>query len=124
MTDSIAATILVTGATDGLGRRVALELAEREATVLVHGRDRGRCEATLEEVRRHTGRERSHYYVADLSSLDAVRGLAEQILSEHNRLDVLVNNAGIIAREREETEDGYELTFTVNYPCWSEATMA
>lgn len=115
MTDSTAATILVTGATDGLGRHVALELAERGATVLVHGRDRGRCEATLEEVRRHTGRERSHYYVADLSSLDAVRGLAKQILSEHDRLDVLVNNAGIIAREREETEDGYELTFTVNY---------
>src|ERR671933_1106839 len=115
MTDLTAATILVTGATDGLGRHVALELAERGATVLGHGRDRGRCEATLEEVRRHTGSERSHYYVADLSSLDAVRGLAEQILSEHQRLDVLVNNAGIISREREETEDGLELTFAVNY---------
>ena len=109
------ATVLVTGATDGLGKRVALELAQRGATVLVHGRSRERCEAVLEEVQRGTGSEGAHYYLADLSSLSAVRGLAEQILSEHDRLDVLVNNAGVIAREREETEDGLELTFTVNY---------
>jgi short-subunit dehydrogenase len=51
MTESTTATILVTGATDGLGRRVALELAGRGATMLLHGRDRGRCEAALEEVR-------------------------------------------------------------------------
>lgn len=109
------ATVLVTGATDGLGRRVALELAERGATVLLHGRSRERCEAVLEEVRRQTGSEGSRYYLADLSSLAAVRGFAEQILSEHDRLDVLINNAGVIAREREETEDGLERTFAVNY---------
>ncbi|CAA9436753.1 MAG: Short-chain dehydrogenase/reductase SDR? [uncultured Rubrobacteraceae bacterium] len=109
------ATVLVTGATDGLGRRVALKLAERGATVLLHGRSIERCEAVLEEVRRQTGGEESRYYLADLSSLATVRGLAEQIFSEHDRLDVLVNNAGIIARERKETEDGVELTFAVNY---------
>jgi NAD(P)-dependent dehydrogenase (short-subunit alcohol dehydrogenase family) len=111
----IEATVLVTGATDGLGRRVALELAARGATVLLHGRSRERCEAVREELRRETGSERLHHYLADLSSLGEVRGLAEQILSEHDRLDVLVNNAGVIAREREETEDGFELTFAVNY---------
>ncbi len=116
MRDPSEATVLVTGATDGLGRRVALELAGRGATVLLHGRSRGRCEAVLEEVRRETGSsEGSQYYLADLSSLSAVRGLAEQILSEHGRLDVLINNAGVIARERTETEDGFELTFAVNY---------
>ncbi len=109
------AIVLVTGATDGLGRRVAQELAERGAMVLLHGRSRERCEAVLEEVRRQTGSEGSRYYLADLSSLAAVRKLAEQIVSEHDRLDVLVNNAGVIAREREETEDGLELTFAVNY---------
>ncbi len=109
------ATVLVTGATDGLGRLVALKLAERGATVLLHGRSRERCKAVLEEVRRQTGAEGSRYYLADLSSLATVRGLAEQILSEHGRLDVLVNNAGVIARERKETEDGVELTFAVNY---------
>ncbi len=115
MRDPTEATVLVTGATDGLGRRVALELAGRGTEVLLHGRSRERCEAVVEQVRRHTGAEGPHYYLADLSSLGAVRRLAEQILSEHDRLDVLVNNAGIIAREREETVDGVELTFAVNY---------
>ncbi|MCA1730778.1 MAG: SDR family NAD(P)-dependent oxidoreductase [Actinobacteria bacterium] len=115
MRDSTEATVLVTGATDGLGRRVALELAGRGAAVLLHGRSRERCEAVVEELRGQTGAEGSRYYLADFSSLGEVRGLAEQIFSEHAHLDVLVNNAGIIAREREETEDGLELTFAVNY---------
>ena len=115
MRDSTGATILVTGATDGLGKRVALELAERGATVLLHGRDLERGEATLDEIKRETGSEKLSFYLADFSSLDAVRGLAEQILSENERLDVLINNAGVIAREHRESEDGYELTFAVNH---------
>jgi NAD(P)-dependent dehydrogenase (short-subunit alcohol dehydrogenase family) len=115
MRDATEATVLVTGATDGLGRRVALELAGRGAAVLLHGRSRERCEAVVEELRGQMGAEGSRYYLADFSSLGEVRGLAEQIFSEHAHLDVLVNNAGIIAREREETEDGLELTFAVNY---------
>ena len=115
MRNPTEATVLVTGATDGLGRRVALKLVERGATVLLHGRSRERCEAVLEEARRETGAEESRYYLADLSSLEVVRGLAEQILSEHDSLNVLVNNAGVVARERTETEDGYEITFAVNY---------
>ncbi len=108
-------TILVTGATDGLGRRVARELAERGATVLLHGRSRERLEATFEEMREETGSEKLGYYLADLSSLGEVRRLAGQIVSDVERLSVLVNNAGIISRERKESEDGYELTFAVNY---------
>jgi NAD(P)-dependent dehydrogenase (short-subunit alcohol dehydrogenase family) len=116
MRDSTGATVLVTGATDGLGRHVALELANKGATVLLHGRSRERCESVFEEVQRQTGSGGgSRYYLADFSSLSEVRGLAEQILTEHDRLDILVNNAGIIAEEREETEDGVELTFAVNY---------
>jgi NAD(P)-dependent dehydrogenase (short-subunit alcohol dehydrogenase family) len=114
--DNLAeATILVTGATDGLGRRVAFELAVTGATVLLHGRSRERLEATLEEVREETGSEKLGSYLADLSSLGEVRALAEQVLTEQARLDVLVNNAGVIARERRESEDGYESTFAVNY---------
>jgi NAD(P)-dependent dehydrogenase (short-subunit alcohol dehydrogenase family) len=109
------ATILVTGATDGLGKRVATELAERGATVLIHGRNPERLEVALEEIREETGSEKLGSYLADFSSLGQVRALAEQILSERERLDVLVNNAGIIVRERRESEDGYELTFAVNY---------
>src|ERR687890_1023225 len=115
MTDAAEATILVTGATDGLGRRVAQELAAMGATVLLHGRSPERLEATLEELRSQTGSKKANSYLAGLSSLDAVRNLAERILSGEDRLDVLVNNAGMIARERKESEDGYELTFQVNY---------
>jgi NAD(P)-dependent dehydrogenase (short-subunit alcohol dehydrogenase family) len=115
MTDTAEATILVTGATDGLGRRVAQELAAKGATVLLHGRSLERLEATLEELRSQMVSEKASSYLADLSSLAAVRDLAERILSEHDRLDVLVNNAGVIARERKESEEGYELTFEVNY---------
>ena len=115
MRDAPEATILVTGATDGLGKHVASALARRGATVLLHGRSPERLEATLEEVRSQTNSQKVGSYLADLSSLAAVRDLAERILSEYDRLDVLVNNAGIIARERKESEDGYELTFAVNY---------
>jgi len=115
MTDAAQATILVTGATDGLGRRVAQELTTKGATMLLHGRSPERLEATLEKLQGQTGGEKSSSYLADLSSLAAVRDLSERILSKHDRLDVLVNNAGIIARERSESEDGYELTFAVNY---------
>jgi NAD(P)-dependent dehydrogenase (short-subunit alcohol dehydrogenase family) len=115
MTDAGEATILVTGATDGLGRRVAQVLAAKGAAVLLHGRSPERLEATLEELRSQTSSEKANSYLADLSSLAAVRDLVERIFSEHDRLDVLVNNAGIIVRERKESEDGYELTFAVNY---------
>ena len=115
MRDAAEATILVTGATDGLGTRVAQELAATGATVLLHGRSPERLGATLEKLTKETGGEKLRSYLADLSSLDEVRSLAERILSERDRLDVLVNNAGVISREREESEDDHELTFAVNY---------
>ncbi len=115
MRDLEERTILVTGATDGLGRRVAAELAARGATVLLHGRKGERLEKVSEEIRDETGSERLRPYLADLSSLGEVRGLAGRVLSDEERLDVLVNNAGIISRDRRESEDGYELTFAVNY---------
>jgi NAD(P)-dependent dehydrogenase (short-subunit alcohol dehydrogenase family) len=98
-------TILVTGATDGLGRAVARELASRGASVLVHGRDAERAEAAAEEI------GAAGTYLADFSSLAQVRALADEL----PELDVLVNNAGIIAPERVITEDGNELTFQVNH---------
>jgi NAD(P)-dependent dehydrogenase (short-subunit alcohol dehydrogenase family) len=115
MRDAPEATILVTGATDGLGKHVASALARRGATVLVHGRSPERLEVTLEELRGQTSSQKVCSYLADLSSLAAVRDLADRILSEYDRLDVLVNNAGIIVQERKASEDGYELTFAVNY---------
>jgi NAD(P)-dependent dehydrogenase (short-subunit alcohol dehydrogenase family) len=112
--------VLVTGATDGLGRELARELASRGATVLLHGRAAEKGEATVRTIREATGSERLAPYLADLASLAQARGLAEQILAEHERLDVLVNNAGIGTGRgggvgREVSEDGYELRFAINY---------
>jgi NAD(P)-dependent dehydrogenase (short-subunit alcohol dehydrogenase family) len=115
MTEAAEATILVTGATDGLGRSIARELAAKGATVLLHGRNMARLRATLDGVREDTGNEKLRYYLADLSSLETARDLAERILSDEDRLEVLINNAGIIVQERKESEDGHELTFAVNY---------
>jgi NAD(P)-dependent dehydrogenase (short-subunit alcohol dehydrogenase family) len=111
--------ILITGATDGLGKQVARDLAAQGATVLLHGRSREKGEATLQEIRDATGNQKLIYYNADFSSLDAVRRLAEQIQADQDRLDVLINNAGIGAgsrpARRETSADGYELRFAVNY---------
>ena len=112
-------TILVTGATDGLGKQVALDLAAGGATVLLHGRNQQKGEATLQEIRKATGNQKLTYYNADLSSLDAVRRLSDQIQADQKRLDVLINNAGIGAGshgdQRERSAEGYELRFAVNY---------
>jgi len=113
-------TILITGATDGLGRALALDLARTGALLLLHGRDETRGQATLAEIREHTGNGRLHWYRADLSDLDQVRRLAADIGRDHDRLDALVSNAGIGTvvpggGRRQESVQGYELRFAVNY---------
>ena len=120
MRDVDEAVILVTGATDGLGRRVARDLAAKGATVLVHGRSRERAEAAVREIGKETGNDRLSYYLADLSSLEDTRRLAEEVSSNHEHLDVLINNAGIGSgpsdgSNRRESRDGFELVFAVNY---------
>ncbi len=113
-------TILVTGATDGLGRALAGDLAAAGADVLVHGRDDGRGRDTLDEIRARTPDARVRFVRADLASLADVRELAAQAARETGRLDAVVNNAGIGAttrgdERREESDDGHELRFAVNY---------
>jgi NAD(P)-dependent dehydrogenase (short-subunit alcohol dehydrogenase family) len=109
-------TVLVTGATDGLGRALARELARRGATVLLHGRDQERLEETRREIEQATGSDRLRGYRADLSSLQQVRRLGREVAEQQARLDILVNNAGIAGEgPRELSADGHELRFAVNY---------
>ena len=104
-------TILVTGATDGLGRALATRLAGEGATVIAHARSEERGREALADLLDGPGDVR--LVVGDLASLSAVRALADQV---PDRLDVLVNNAGIgFGGDREESADGYELRFAVNY---------
>ncbi len=110
-------TALVTGSTSGLGRAVAERLGALGAAVIVHGRNAERGQAVVEAIRKQ-GAGSAVFYEADLASLAAVRALADKVLASHGRLDLLVNNAGILGRPkaaRRESADGYELTFAVNY---------
>ena len=108
-------TALITGSTDGVGRYVAERLAAEGARLLVHGRDRARGEAVVERINGQGGDAR--LLIADLSSLAEVRSLAAAVERETDRLDALVNNAGIGASgaRRELSADGHELRFAVNY---------
>ena len=103
-------TILITGATSGLGRAVATELSEQGHTVLVHGRDPRRVEELTNELPRD-----ARGYVADLASLAETRRLADEVDRHESRLDALVNNAGVASAERRESSDGIELTLAVNH---------
>ena len=107
-------TIVITGATDGLGKGLATELAPTGAHLILHGRDPEKGEALLQELEaKATGKV--EFMLAHFRSLDEVRDLVDSLLEE-DRIDVLVNNAGIgTAGPREESDDGYELTFQVNY---------
>lgn len=112
-------TVLITGSTDGVGRYVAAQLAAKGAHVLIHGRDAARAHSLIEEVVRG-GHAAPVFYQADLSSLAGARQLADAVRADHDRLDVLVSNAGIGSRsrgsgERRESADGFELRFAVNY---------
>jgi NAD(P)-dependent dehydrogenase (short-subunit alcohol dehydrogenase family) len=112
--------ILVTGATDGLGRAVAGELAKGGATLLIHGRDDARLADAADGIRAESGNEKLRAYRADFSSLQEVGDLAERLERDQDRIDVLVNNAGIGSTlpgggRRMESRDGHELRFAVNY---------
>jgi retinol dehydrogenase-12 len=106
---------LVTGATSGIGEATARALARAGATVIVHGRDAGRCEQTVEAIANRTGASDIGFVVGDFASLASVRELAAELHSRTDRLNVLVNNAGAMYPDRRETADGLEMTLAVNH---------
>ncbi len=108
-------TVLLTGATSGIGKAAAIALASLKATVVMVGRDRARSEAALAEVKAKSKNDRVTLLLADLGSQAQVRQLAATVRSRHPRLDVLINNAGAIFGNRRVTVDGLEATFAVNH---------
>ncbi len=108
-------TILVSGATDGIGKQTAWTLARMGANVLVHGRDKQKGIRVMDEFTRDTCNENLSLYIADFSSLGDVRRMAEEIKREQSELNVLVNNAGGFFKERQLNADGLEMTFVINH---------
>lgn len=107
--------VLITGATDGIGRQTAIELAEKDFNVIVHGRNESKTNMVMNEIKKISGSNNVFSVAADLSSLDNVRKLADTIISNYSRLDVLVNNAGIYMNKLVYSPEKYEMTFAVNH---------
>ena len=106
---------LITGATEGVGKVTALELARKGFTVVVAARHASKALALEQDIERATGNTRCEHIVVDLESLDQVRQLAETFGRRFSALDVLINNAGVFLPTRSLTEDGFETMFQVNY---------
>jgi retinol dehydrogenase 12 len=104
---------LITGATEGVGRATALELARRGFTVVLAARNPAKAEAVVRQIEASAGD--ADFLVCDLASLRDTRRLAENFLRRHPRLDVLINNAGVFLPSRSVTEDGFETSYQVNY---------
>jgi NAD(P)-dependent dehydrogenase (short-subunit alcohol dehydrogenase family) len=111
----IGKVCMVTGATSGIGKVTARALAEQGATVIVVGRNPARTDATVREIRQQTGNSQVELLLADLSSMQQVRDLAAEFKRRHDRLHVLVNNAGAIFMMRRMSVDGLEMTFALNH---------
>lgn len=107
--------ILITGATDGIGKAAALKLAQTGATILVHGRNQSKAEAARDEIKSVTNNSSICAYWADLASLRQIEDMARKLHQEVSHLDILINNAGVYMNQRQITEDGYEMTFAVNH---------
>ena len=108
-------TVLITGATSGIGEVAARELAAKGAKVVLVGRSAAKCEATAAMIRQATGNPAVEFLVADLSSQAEVRRLAAEIKTRYPRIDVLVNNAGAMISPRRESVDGIEMTWALNH---------
>jgi NAD(P)-dependent dehydrogenase (short-subunit alcohol dehydrogenase family) len=108
-------TCLVTGATSGIGKETALALARRGASVIVVGRNPAKGADTVRWIREQTGSDSVDLMLADLSSQQQVRQLAEDFKKKHRHLHVLVNNAGVVLMSRRESADGIEMTWALNH---------
>jgi retinol dehydrogenase 14 len=107
--------VLITGGTSGIGKAAAKALAGMGAEVVVTGRNRQKGEGALQEIRSESGNNRVSLLLADLAAQAEVRRLAKEFRASHDRIDVLVNNAGLYKTRRTETPDGIEMTLAVNY---------
>lgn len=108
-------TILITGATDGIGKLLAQRLASEGYKLILHGRNPKKLDSTVSEMVQVSGNNNITSYLADLSELNVVERLADQIINDHSEIDVLMNNAGIFTSPISKTSQGVDIRFAVNY---------
>jgi|SRR5215510_1134124 len=106
---------IVTGANTGIGKETALGLARLGATMVMVCRDRQRGEEAQHEIKQKSGNDNVELMLCDMSSQRSIKQFAPIFAQRHDRLDVLVNNAGVVLREQSMTEDGLESTFAINH---------
>src|SRR5437870_84371 len=106
---------IVTGANSGIGKETAIGLAKLGATIVMVCRDRKRSEPAQRDLKNNSGNDRVELMLCDLSSQNSVREFAGEFKQRYERLDALVNNAGVFLRERSLTQDGIESTFAINH---------
>jgi retinol dehydrogenase-12 len=107
--------VLITGATDGVGKQTALQLAKKGYCIVIMARSRERAEKTKTEIIQATGNKQIDYILADLASLRQVRKAADEFNAKYPRLDILINNAGLVMADKQITKDGFEQSFEVNH---------
>ncbi|XP_070591644.1 dehydrogenase/reductase SDR family member 13-like [Erythrolamprus reginae] len=106
-------TVLITGGNTGVGKATAVDLARRGARVIVACRDQARGESAMYDIRQESGNSEVILMILDLASLNSVRAFAQNFLESEPRLDILINNAGVL--QAAETTDGYDQGFQVNH---------
>ncbi len=115
LNDNELPVVLITGATDGVGRAAALRLARAGCFLLIHGRNEDKLRDTARLLEAQPGAMRVDWLLADFNSLAQVRALGAYLADNYDRIDALVNNAGTLSQTRELSADGHERTFAVNY---------
>lgn len=108
-------TILITGATDGIGKITAKSLAAQGHKIVVHGRNKAKAEAVVQQIKSETGNDNVDYVLADLLSMADIKRMVADFKSRYDHLDVLINNAGaFFNKQRETTKEGFEKTIALN----------
>ncbi|RKG58816.1 SDR family oxidoreductase [Corallococcus sp. AB011P] len=125
MTQDLAGkVILITGATDGIGKAAATDFARRGATLTIVGRNKEKTAQVLAELKAVSGNDNLGFLLCDLSRMADVKRAAEEFKARHDRLDVLVNNAGATFKAPVKGPDGFELTFTLNHLAYFQLTTS
>ena len=111
----IGKRVLITGATNGIGKRAALEIAKMGAAIVIVGRDEIKTHKVAIDLKILSGSSNIDFLIADLSSMEEIRRIADEFQEKYQRLDVLLNNAGAIFPAFQASTDGYEMTFALNH---------